>query len=550
MTPRRYLARAGAFVVVALLTTACAVGGDDGAKPKEVREGGTLAVAITPPDQIDPSRASNRSGIFVLKQICDTLVAFEPRTGELKPGIAESWTISADAKKVSFKIREGVKFHNGRDLVAEDFVYSLSRFVHPKTGSPQYFFLRRIVGYQDVRAEKTPTLAGVKATNARTLEIELSEPFAELPAVLSHPSAGSAVPKEEVDKSPEAFAAKPVCTGPYLVSLPWIAGQDINLLPFPNYSATNNAFSRGGKGFAAKIVLRSVPDDEAGYKLFEEKGVQVSNIPVSRLVVARKARHEVVSGANGHFAYLGLPVTKPPYDNVNLRKALATAIDRRVIVEDLLAGTREIPRSLLPKAAGPAAAGGACPTLLRPRADLNAARTALGASSIDPAIVKPVIYFNSGGGHEKWIAKVVEQWGQALGITATAETQPKAFKEHVDFLVEPGPDGPFRLAWPVKFPSAEALYDPIFTTGSLDNFTRYTSPEFDERLKKARSTVGDKERRLAYAQASEILCRDVPVIPMWFGRSHVVYSSGNGPTRSRALDIYGDPVLRELGSIP
>ncbi len=546
MTPKRYLA----LIAVAFLGPACAVGGlDDDTKGKTVRQGGTLAVALTPPDQIDPSRASNRSGIFVLKQICDTLVAFEPRTGELKPGIAESWTISADAKKISFKIRQGVKFHNGRDLVAEDFVYSLSRFVHPKTGSPQYFFLRRIVGYQDVRQEKSPTLAGVKATDARTLEIELSEPFAELPAVLSHPSAGAAVPKEEVDKSPEVFAAKPVCTGPYLVSLPWSAGQDINLLRFPNYSATNISLARGGKGYANKIVLRSVPDDEAGYKLFEEKRVQVSNIPVSRLVAARKAKHEVVSGANGHFAYLGLPVTKPPYDNVNMRKALATAVDRKAIVEDLLAGTREIPGSLLPRAAGPAAAGGACPALLRPRIDLNTARTALGASTIDPATVRPVVYFNAGGGHEKWVAKVIEQW-QALGITATAEAQPKAFKEHVDFLVDPGADGPFRLAWPVKFPSAEALYDPLFTTGSLDNFTRYASPEFDERMKKARSTVGDKERRLAYAEASAILCRDVPVIPMWFGRNHVVYSSGNGPAGSRALDIYGDPVLRELGFIP
>lgn len=539
-----------AIVVFALVGAACAVSGKDDPKAKQVSEGGTLAVAITAPDQIDPSRASNRSGVFVLKQICDTLVAFEPRTGELRPGIAESWTISADAKKISFKIREGVKFHNGRDLVAEDFVYSLSRFVHPKTGSPQYFFLRRIVGYQDVRAEKTATLTGVKATNARTLEIELSEPFAELPAVLSHPSAGAAIPKEEVDKSPEAFAAKPVCTGPYLVSLPWSAGQDINLLRFPDYHGTNIAFLRGGKGYASKIVLRNVPDDEAGYKLFEEKRVHISNVPVSRLVAARKAKHEVVGGANGHFAYLGLPVTKPPYDNVNLRKALANAIDRKAIVEDLLAGTREIPRSLLPRAAGVAAAGGTCPALLRPRADLNAARAALGASTIDPATVKPVIYFNSGGGHEKWIAKVIEQWGQALAITATAQPEPKAFKEHVDFLVEPGADGPFRLAWPVAFPSAEALYDPIFTTGSLDNFTRYTSPEFEEKLKKARSTVGDKERRLAYAEAGAILCRDVPVIPMWFGSNHVVYTSANGPSRSRALDIYGDPILRELGSVP
>ncbi|MGH2768052.1 MAG: ABC transporter substrate-binding protein, partial [Actinomycetota bacterium] len=375
------------------------------------------------PASIDPSRAADaergglRPGVLVLSLICDPLVGANPITGVLKPGVAESWTIAPDAKKVIFRLRAGVRFHNGRELVAQDYVYSLSRFAHPDTGSVQHFFLEKVAGYQDVRRRRAAELTGVRAPDPRTLEVELSEPFAELPALLSHPAAGSAVPKEEVDKGAEAFGRAPVCTGPYRPAAPWAPGSgEIRLARFNDYVA-GGPDSPLGAGFADEIVLKTVPDAEAGYALFEREALEASEVPIGRLSAAREGKVGVEGGSNGLLAYLGFPAGKPPFDKADFRRALSLAIDRQAIVEGVFAGSRQVPAGFLPPAAGPGSPANACPETVKGRADPKAAAVALMSSGLDPASTKPPIYFNdAGSGHAIWIAKVAEQWKAGLGI--------------------------------------------------------------------------------------------------------------------------------------
>ncbi|HEY8202345.1 MAG TPA: ABC transporter substrate-binding protein, partial [Actinomycetota bacterium] len=193
-------------VVVAILASACSGSSNSKTIRGNPKAGGRLVVAAATPTSLDPSKGSSGTDLYYLKQICDTLVSFNPLTGALEPGTAESWTIAPDGKRVTFKLRPGVKFSSGRDVTAADYVYSLSRFVNQQVGSQSYFILDKIVGYRDVLDGRTDTLAGVHATDPLTLDIDLIEPFAELPAVLAHPAAGAAIPKEEVDKDPAAFA--------------------------------------------------------------------------------------------------------------------------------------------------------------------------------------------------------------------------------------------------------------------------------------------------------------------------------------------------------
>lgn len=531
---------------VTVVLGACSLKGPEEVAPPPgpPSKGGTFAVALTDPDFLDPSRASNRSAILVLKQVCDTLTSFEPRTGAIKPAIAESWTIAPDAKKVTFKLRKGVKFHNGREVVAQDFVYSLSRFAHPKTGSSQHFFLDRIVGYPELRAERIPTLGGLKAPDPTTLEVELSEPFADLPSVMAHPAAGAPVPKEEVEKPGDVFAATPICTGPYSFSEPWSKGKDINLNRFPDYYAANPSFASNGVGLVENIVFKTVPDLGGGYKLLEEKKAHIADVPLDRLSQARRDKDGLESGSNGHMTYIGLPVSKPPFDNLGFRRALALAVDREQIVEDLLAGSRQIPVSFLPPGSGQVIARD-CGSILGAKPRKAAATKALQDSKIDPAATNLSVYLNSGGGHEKWVGMVQEQWKQTLGVTSTAK--PEEWKKYLDFLVDPGPDGPFRLAWAAKYPSPEAVFDPLFAPQSLDNFTRYKDPKFDELLKKARATVNDSARLAAYGDALGHLCREMPIIPMWFGQNHVAFGARVASAKDHRLDVFGDPILRELG---
>lgn len=508
-------------------------GGGSGEKatPEKTRaEAFDLTMALTPPGSLDPPKISTDSGMIIAAQLCDTLVAFDPRTGALKPGLAASWTVAADARKVTFQLKPGIKFHNGRDVVAEDFVYSLSRLANPATGSTQHFLLNKVTGYTEVRASRRPVLSGVKAPSPQTLEVELTEPFAEFPAIMTNVIAGSVVPKEEIERSAEEFAAKPVCTGPYRADEP---GSEDGIKLVGN----------NGGGLARSISFRYVKSDEDAYKLLSDGEVDVSPVPPKDLAAARQVEDRVTSGPNGHVSYIGLPVKKAPFDNPNLRKALALAVDRKSIISGLLGNSRQAPNGFLPASAGPGAGAGQCAEVSAEGAGTDAAKAALG----QPGVTAPEemnVYLNSGGGHEQWLETVLERWDEVLGIRGVLK--PAEWDPYLDFLSGTGADGPFRLAWSVNFPSPEALYGPLFSSSSLDNYSRYSSAEFDGAMNKARATVGEAERAAAYAEAGKILCRDVPIIPMWFGLNHLAFADGlsaGGPSR---IDIFGDPILREL----
>jgi oligopeptide transport system substrate-binding protein len=536
-----------AALVIALVMTACGRGrpaSEPAKSPARSASISELKVAIADPRSIEPFKASTRAGLFVVKQICDSLIGLAPATAALRPAIAESWALAPDAKKLTLNLRPGVRFHNGRELVAEDYVYSLSRLVHPQAGSPQHYLLDKIAGYPEVRSGKSTTLAGVKASQPLRLEIDLVEPYAEFPAVLSHPTMGAAVPKEEVDRSPESFAAKPACTGPYMVQSPRETGRDIRLTKFDDYYGKNEAFSRGGAGYAESITVRIAPDEPAAYEYLESGQVNVAPVPTSALAEARRVRGRVHSGPNGHVAYLGLPTKKAPYGNPTFRKALALSVDRNEIINGLLARSRQSPTGFLPSTAGPVARESTCRKTVPPRASESQAKQALSDSGIDSGMLKMNIYLNSGGGHERWLQEVINGWRTVLGIDATLK--PSAWEPYVAFLAKPGADGPFRLAWSVRFPSPEALYAPLFSSGSLDNFTGYSSPQFDALIARARRTVDDSERAKIYAEVGQVLCREIPLIPMWFGLSHFAFSPGVTAPGNRYMDVFGDPVVREL----
>ena len=553
MLPKRFFSVA---VILVLTLSSCDLTGDgDERTVPRPRRGGTLTVAITDTPSLDPSKAADRNpeatfsvnpSLLVVNQICDPLVAFDPRTGRLEGLAAESWSYSEDGKKITFKLREGVRFHNGREVVAEDYVYSVSRFVHKDSGTSRRFWFQRLAGYQDAVDGKTPTIAGVKAIDPRTLEFELVEPFAELPAVLSNSAAGSALPKEEVDKG--AFATHPICTGPYALKEPRAAGGPITLKRAEGYAGAHPFLSADGAGYADEIHFTIVPNLDEGYKLLDDRKADVAEIPLNeQLNNARRVDGRLEQSPNGHVAYIGFPVTKPGYTNPEFRKALSLAADRKVIVENLLAGSRLIPNGFLPKSAGPAS-NAVCKQSMASSSDANRAKAALTTAAVDPASIKPRVHYNNGGsGHGLWLTKVAESWKANLGIDSELVAHEEELLSYLDFLAEGGQDGPFRLAWSVEFPSPEALFGSIFQGGSLDNFTGYASPEFDDLLKQARASNDTDERTSLYIRAAGVLCKDVPAAVMWFGASHIAFSNRVVSGSDSRVDIFGYPLLREMG---
>lgn len=504
--------------------------------------GGVLGVAIGNPGTLDPSKATSWAATTVLQNICEPLVTAHPATGQLLPGAAESWEISEDAKTITFELRR-TRFHDGTEVEAADYVFSISRFVHKDTGSTRRFWLDRIAGYDDVSSGKTKTLTGITAPDERTLQIKAAQPFADLPAVLSHPGAGSALPKEAAEA--KGFSSQPICTGPYQLAEPWDGKGDFKLVRSEAYVANNDAFSLGGRGFAEEIAFDVVANIDDGYQLLDEGKVEVAEVPVTtRLVEARATEGRVEVGPSGIVSYIGFPTHKGAFKEADYRRALAAAVDRGSIITDTLANSRLVPNGVLPPSVGPAAEFAGCELVSR-SPDPEAAEGYLEESGVKGADLKFDLLFNAGENHERWLAKVVEGWEEHLGVTASLKG--REHKALLDDLTEGEVAVPFRLAWPIEYPSPEAYLYHLFAEGRPDNFTRYSSKRFNEVLNAARAEPDDERRADLYAEAADLICMDAPVIVMWYGLRHLAFGEtvvAAAPTR---VGLFGHPVLRELG---
>lgn len=536
--------RVAALMLLIALLAACGDNGgpaaEGGGAPARSAAPLDLRVALLAPGSLDPHKITTEPATAILKQMCDTLVGFDPGTGALKPAIAESWTVAPDARKVTFQLRPGVKFHNGRDLVAEDYVYSLSRLADPKTGSAQHFLLDKVEGYTEMRSSRATVLSGVKAPSPQTLEVELSQPFAEFPAIMTNITAGTAVPKEEIDRAAAEFADRPVCTGPYRAESAKTA-EGMTLVRHDGYYGANEAFSGGGRGLPNSMEFRFAGSEEDAYELVEAGDADVGPVAPADLAKAREVEDRVTSAPNGHVTYLGLPVKKAPFDNLDVRRALAMSVDREAIISGLLGDSREAPSGFLPASAGPASGAGRCAAISEGTAEPEEAGQVLGQARLPESVN---VYLNSGGGHEQWLEQVLDHWNEALGMNGVLK--PNAWEAYLDLLTNPGADGPFRLAWTVEYPSPEALFAPLFSSSSLDNYTRYSSQEFDTAMNRARATVDEAARAQIYGEAGAMVCRDLPILPMWFGRNHFAFGEGIEGAGGVRVDIFGDPILREL----
>ena len=192
------------------------------------QKGGTLTVAYKDDlATLDPAIGYDWTNWPAEKLVFDGLLDYDSGT-TIEPRIAASLPeINADATVYTFKLRPDVKFSNGRTLTADDVVYSITRVLDPKTGSPGSGFFVGIQGAQDFIDGKTTSVEGIKALDPTTVEFTLSSPDVTF---LNKMALNFAfiVPKEEVEKAGENFGHAPIGTGPYTLQ-EWKSGEFADL---------------------------------------------------------------------------------------------------------------------------------------------------------------------------------------------------------------------------------------------------------------------------------------------------------------------------------
>ena len=221
------------MVIIAVLTVFVLIGAMFAGCKTQAAAGGVMRLHIVEPVSLDPPNCYESEGVQVIRQCWDGLIKWDPETYEPIPTLAEKWEISSDGLVYTFHLRKGVKFHSGRELKAEDFVYSWSRVANKDTASYLAYHLLPIKGYDECQAGTATTLEGVKALDDYTLEVTLKEPYADFLTTLGH-DVFYPVAKEDIEEWGDEYTEHINGTGPFKF-VKWEHDQYIDLVRNDNY---------------------------------------------------------------------------------------------------------------------------------------------------------------------------------------------------------------------------------------------------------------------------------------------------------------------------
>jgi peptide/nickel transport system substrate-binding protein len=458
------------------------------------------------PTTLDPAYIVDVPGGQVAAKIFDGLVSYDDKA-HIIPGLASSWSVSPDGLTYTFHIRPDVKFYSGREVTSADFKYSFERVLSPKTNSPRTWLFDRIKGARAFMDGKSEGVAGIRCPDARTLVIELREPFGPFLGLLAMPGA-YVVPKEYVEKYGEHFADHPVGTGPYTL-LKWDHGSRILL-------KANRGYFGGSPGVEG-ISYRVIPEELTAVAEFERGNLDALNVPAPefrRYSQGAKYKGRLLSQVGLNTYYLGMNCSRAPLDDVRVRRAISMAIDRKRILDTLYED-----RGVLAK--------GPVPEFLLPPPedfpyDYNPVETRrLLKESGHADGLNLQIYI---GAEQETLdmVEVIQQYLAEVGVHATIiQLEWSAFKQ----AVNEGQADLFWLSWQADYPDPENFLYPVFYSGNFGpagNRARFKDPEFDIMIKKAQVEPDPVKRMRLYREAQERVVEMAPWVFFWHKKDYVV----------------------------
>jgi oligopeptide transport system substrate-binding protein len=531
---RHYLTSTVAASALVLALGLASASAQETLDPK-AKQGG--AITITYKDDVatlDPAIGYDWQNWSMIKSLFDGLMDYEPGTTTLRPELAESYEISPDGKTFTFKLRKGVKFHNGREMTADDVKYSLDRVTNPKTQSPGAGFFASINGYDDVAGGKSESLSGVTVVDPSTVKIELSRPDATFLHVMAI-NFSHVVPREEVEKYGADFGKHPVGTGAYKMA-EWTLGQRLVFERNADYwhkglpYIDKITFEIGQEPIVALLRLQNGEVDVPGDGIPPAKFQEVMADP------EQKAR--VVEGGQLQTGYVTMNTQMPPFDNVKVRQAVNMAINKDRIVK--LINNRAVPANqpLPPSMPGydKAFAGYAY--------DVDKAKALLGEAGHPQGFETELFVMNTDPNPR--IAQAIQQDLAAIGIKASIQSLAQA-----NVIAAGGEKGGAPMiwsggmAWIADFPDPSNFYGPILGCGGAVqggwNWAWYCNKELDEKAAAADSIVDPakaEERAKLWGEIYARIMADAPWAPVFNEQRFTMKS----PRMGGDDKLYVDPV--------
>lgn len=461
------------------------------------------------PHTLDPAHAADAYSSEVVAQIYSPLIGM---TSDLEPTpqLAESWTISKDGLRYVFRLRPGVHFHNGREVTAQDFAFSLTRvFQEPFISEGLAAnYLDAIAGVREFTTKKAKSIRGIRAIDRYQLEITLSRPYPSLLYALALDQT-SAVPREVLEAGgPQALEKNPVGTGPFrFVRLR--ADQAVTL-------AANESYFMGRPKLDSLLFI-APPGDviEAGANALLDGRATLSLLPNSRIEEFRAHPGlAVLRWQDLSLSFIGMNASIAPLDDVRVRRAVALAIDRQAMLDALPEG-RTLAQGILPPGIT-----GYSPASKVPARDLQAARALLAEAGYGPKRPLPPIalWKSIGSSDRRQVDSVMVRSLAEAGITIRTRYESWAV---LDKAITNREVPMFGLAWIADIPDPETFLRALGYSSSASNYFRYSNARVDSLLDAARSTLDADARADLYRRAEEAIIRDAPFVPLYYTVSFI-----------------------------
>jgi oligopeptide transport system substrate-binding protein len=445
----------------------------------------------TNPRQYDPHTTYGSGD----KRVFSGLVSFDPQLN-LTPDLAEKWDVSADGLIYTFSLRQNAKFHNGRAVTAQDFVYSLERSASPELASDTSLtYLGDIVGIHAYASGQADHISGLNAPDEHTLQITIDAPKPYFLLKLTYPTA-FVLDRENVE-SGEEWYRQPNGTGPYKLT-EWTSFERIVYEANPDFYL--------GAPSIPYIVVNLYSG--TGQQLYETGEVDIAGAySIERFTDPTEPLHnELRTAVSLCTSYVVFDTTQPPFDDVNVRKAFSMAFNRQQYI-DVVYTERALP------------AIGVYPP------GLPGFNIALQGLPYDPAQARellkqskygtdlpPIVFTNAGTGSyvSGDVAALAQMWKQNLGVTITIENLEPNF--YYDQIYSGNHGQLFDGGWCADYPDPENFADVLFHTGSNQNNGGYSNPQLDSLLEAARIERDVTRRIEMYQQAEQMLVDDAAAL--------------------------------------
>lgn len=473
-----------------------------------------LSVQVGPnPETIDPALNSAVDGGNMLLHSHECLLALD-ESGNLIPGQAESYEVSEDGLTWTFHLREGLKWSDGSDLTANDFVYSFKRVCDPAVAAPYAeTVLGMVEGFDEAAAGDLDALQ-VVAEDDTTLVIHLSSPCSYFGSLAAFATL-SPVQQATVEANGDAWATQAstyISNGPFYIA-EWVPNSYILMRKNPYYWNAD-AIKLDG------IKWNLIEDANAAYSAYQTGEVlMIKDVPTEEIPSLTGTSDFYVDPIIGTY-YINLNLDKEPFDNVNVRKALSLAIDREYVANTLMQGTYTAASNFM----GPgwidtdgsqfmdnANNGEPYIDTTDFEANLAEAKALLAEAGYPDGEGLPSIsYCTNDAGYHKVVAEYLQQAWAELGVDLKVEIVEWAsftpMRRNGDYEVA-------RNGWVGDYSDPSNMLE-LFMTTNGNNDGNYSNAEFDAAMKLSQTTLDDAERSEALHTAEDIMMEDAACIPL------------------------------------